>query len=68
MPVKALAGLVGEEDTRRWRIVHHYVDQAVEAQDLSETEQVGIDDTSFRRGQDCFASDRICLTWTSSLW
>ena len=52
MPVKALAGLVGEEDKRIWRIVHHYVDQAVEAQDLSETEQVGIDDTSFRRGQD----------------
>ena len=52
MPVKALAGLVGEEDKRIWRIVHHYVDQAVEAQDLSETEQAGIDDTSFRRGQD----------------
>jgi transposase len=52
MPVKALAGLVDEEDKRIWRIVHHYVDQAVEAQDLSETEQVGIDDTSFRRGQD----------------
>ena len=32
--------------------MHDYVDQAVEAQDLSETEQVGIDDTSFRRGQD----------------
>jgi transposase len=52
MPVKALAGLVGEEDKRIWRIVHHYVDQAVEAQDLSETEELGIDDTSFRRGQD----------------
>ena len=52
MPVKALAGLVGEEDKRIWRIVHHYVDQAVDAQNLAETEQVGIDDTSFRRGQD----------------
>ena len=52
MPVRALAGLVGEEDKRIWRIVHHYVDQAVEAQNLAETEQVGIDDTSFRRGQD----------------
>ena len=28
------------------------VDEAVEAQDLSETERLGIDDTSFRRGQD----------------
>jgi transposase len=32
--------------------VHHYVDRAVEAQDLSGTEQLGIDDTSFRRGRD----------------
>ena len=38
--------------TKIWRVVHHYVDLAVEAQDLSETEQLGIDDTSFRRGQD----------------
>jgi len=52
MPVKPVAELVGEHDTKIWRIVHHYVDQAVEAQDLSGTEQLGIDDTSFRRGQD----------------
>ena len=52
MPVKAIGGLVGEHDTKIWRVVHHYVDLAVEAQDLSETEQLGIDDTSFRRGQD----------------
>ena len=52
MPVKAIAGLVGEHDTKIWRIVHHYVDLAVEAQDLAGTERLGIDDTSFRRGQD----------------
>jgi transposase len=52
MPVAALAALVGEYDKRIWRIVHHYVDQAVERQDLSGTSRVGIDDTSFRRGQD----------------
>jgi transposase len=52
MPVKPVAELVGEHDTKIWRIVHHYVDQAVEAQDLSRTERLGIDDTSFRRGQD----------------
>jgi transposase len=51
MPVKALAGLVGEHDTKIWRVVHHYVDLAVEAQDLSEMQDLGIDDTSFRRGQ-----------------
>jgi len=51
MPVKAVAGLVGEHDTKIWRIVHHYVDEAVEAQDLSRTERAGIDETSSRRGQ-----------------
>ncbi len=49
MPV---AALVGEYDKRIWRIVHYYVDRAVEEQDLSGTERLGIDDTSFRRGQD----------------
>ena len=53
MPVAPLAALVGEDDMRIWRIVHHYVDEAVGAQDLSEAERLGIDDTSFRRGQDC---------------
>lgn len=51
MPVAAVAGLVGEHDTKLWRVVHHYVDRAVEAQDLSGMERLGIDDTSFRRGQ-----------------
>ncbi len=51
MPVASVAALVGEYDKRVWRIVHHYVDEAVAAQDLSGTERVGLDDTSFRRGQ-----------------
>jgi transposase len=50
MPVKAVAGLVGEYDKRIWRVVHHYVDLAVEAQDLEGVERVGIDETSSRRG------------------
>jgi transposase len=52
MPVAPVAALIGESDMRVWRIVHHYVDQAVEAQDLSGTERVGIDETSSKRGQD----------------
>ena len=51
MPVAAVGGLVGEHDTKLWRVVHHYVDRAVEAQDVSAMERLGIDDTSFRRGQ-----------------
>jgi transposase len=52
MPVAAVAGLVGESDMRIWRVVHPYVDEAVEAQDLSGLERAGIDETSSRRGQD----------------
>jgi transposase len=52
MPVAPVAGLIGETDMRVWRVVHHYVDEAVEAQDLSSVAELGIDDTSFRRGQD----------------
>jgi transposase len=52
MPVKAVAGLIGEYDKRIWRVVHHYVDRAVEAQNLEGVERVGIDETSARRGHD----------------
>jgi transposase len=51
MPVQALAELVGEHDTRIWRIVHHYVDAARAREDFSDVERVGVDETSFRRGQ-----------------
>jgi transposase len=52
MPVAAVAGLIGEHDTKVWRVVHHYVDEAVEAQNLEGVERVGIDDTSSRRGHE----------------
>ncbi|MGH2915446.1 MAG: helix-turn-helix domain-containing protein, partial [Solirubrobacteraceae bacterium] len=52
MPVNAVAGLVGEYDKRIWRIVHHYVDRAVEAQNLEGVGRVGIDETSSRRGHE----------------
>ena len=51
MPVATLAGLVGESDMRIWRVVHHYVDLAVDSQILQGVERVGIDETSSRRGQ-----------------
>jgi transposase len=52
MPVAAVSALIGETDMRIWRVVHHYVDEAVEEQDLSGLERVGTDETSSRRGQD----------------
>jgi transposase len=52
MPVAAIAVLVGEHDTRLWRVVHHYVDEAREHADLCGVSRIGVDETSFRRGQD----------------
>jgi transposase len=52
MSVKAVADLVGEHDTRIWRIVHHHVDEARAEADFSDARRVGVDETSSKRGQD----------------
>ena len=52
MPVAAIAGLVGEHDTRLWRVIGHYVEAARAREDWSPVSRVGLDETSFRRGQD----------------
>ncbi|BAS26337.1 transposase [Limnochorda pilosa] len=49
MPVNALAKMVGEHDTRLWRIIRHHTAEAVERQDLSEVRRVGVDETASRR-------------------
>jgi len=50
MPVRAAARLVGEHDTRLWRIIHHYVDKARAAADFGNVRRVGVDETAVRRG------------------
>ncbi len=52
MPVRAVADLVGENDTRVWRVLHHYVEEARADLDLSGVERLGVDETSNKRGQD----------------
>ena len=52
MPVKAVAELVGEHDTRLWRLLHHYVAQARGKLSMAAVTRVGVDETSARRGQD----------------
>src|SRR5215831_1820379 len=52
MPVAAAARLVGEHDTRLWRVIQHYVETAVARMDLSELRRVAIDETAAKRGQD----------------
>lgn len=50
MPVSQIAKLVGEHDTRIWRILHYHISKAYAAKVFSELTQVGIDETSSRKG------------------
>ena len=50
MPVKAAERMVGEYDTRLWRVIHHYVDEARARADASNVTRVAIDETAARRG------------------
>jgi transposase len=52
MPVKAVARIVDEHDTRLWRVVHHYVAEGRARADASEVSRVAIDETAARRGHD----------------
>ncbi|NJL72820.1 MAG: ISL3 family transposase [Candidatus Competibacteraceae bacterium] len=52
MPVNAVARHVGEHDTRLWRIIHHYVEEARRRADYSSVTRVAIDETASRRGHD----------------
>ncbi|MGH7152656.1 MAG: helix-turn-helix domain-containing protein, partial [Acetobacteraceae bacterium] len=50
MPLNAIARLVGEHDTRLWRVLHHYVEQARACTDASAVTRVAVDETAARRG------------------
>jgi transposase len=50
MPVNAVARLVGEHDTRLWRVIHHYVERARARTNLATVTRVAIDETAARRG------------------
>ena len=50
MPVNAVARHVGTTDNRLWRIVRHYVAQAIQGLDLSALCGLGLDETASKRG------------------
>jgi len=50
MPVAVVARTVGERDTKLWRVVHHYVEQARDRADHGEVRRVAFDETASRRG------------------
>lgn len=50
MPVADAAELLGEEDTRLWRVVCAHVEQAQAERDWSKVRRILVDETSARRG------------------
>lgn len=50
MPVKRVAGFVGEHDTRLWSVLHRHVDRAREKKDMSEVTAVCCDELAIRKG------------------
>lgn len=52
MPVRVVARLVTEHDTRLWRVLHHYVETARAQADYAEVARIGVDETAARRGHD----------------
>ena len=52
MPMKKAGEILGEHDTRLWRMVFAHVDKAYGALDLSEVTQLGVDELSARKGHD----------------
>jgi transposase len=50
MPIKTVADLIGEHDTRIWRILEYYVFVARSNEDFSEIRSIGVDETSRSKG------------------
>ena len=50
MPVLAAARIIGITDQRLWRIIEHYVGQAIARLDLGRLKAVGLDETASKRG------------------
>jgi transposase len=52
MPVAAAARLMKEHDTRMWRVLHHWVEEARKRADFAGVSRVCIDETAAKRGHD----------------
>ena len=50
MPVDGIADLLQENDTRLWRVLIHYVEQAQARRDWKAVRRIAVDETSARRG------------------
>ncbi len=67
MPVAVIAAMVGEHDTRIWRVLHHHVEEARREADFSEVRRIGMDETASRRGH-IYADTGAITSVSSSIW
>ncbi len=65
MPVRKVAEMTREQDTRIWRVLHHHVDATRACADYSRVERVGMDETAVRRDE---VASRPELKRTRWLW
>jgi transposase len=52
MPVAAASRLMDEHDSKMWRVLHHWVDEARARADYADVIRVAIDETAAKRGHD----------------
>lgn len=52
MPVLPLARLIGVSDGAIWRVLAFHVERAIASMDLSKLKEIGVDETSARRGHE----------------
>lgn len=50
LPVKTLAQMLHEHDTRIWRVLHHYVNEARSRENHDQVTRIGMDETARKRG------------------
>jgi len=50
VPVLKIAELIGEHDTKIWRVIRHHTDIAYVKKDFKDVTEVGCDETSSRKG------------------
>jgi transposase len=50
MPAKTVADIIGEHDTRIWRVLEYYVQEARSNEDFTNVHSVGVDETSRAKG------------------
>ena len=50
IPVAKVAEMMAVHDTRIWRVLHHYIDEARRREDYSHVTRIGMDETASRRG------------------